>query len=272
MTTTQSRQVRGMIRAACWVLFMAATVAQAAVEGAIFKTGDEQRPIEGSIRWRAASKEYAVTTKDNSVMLSIPLDEVGGMRIKRPANLDGLINQVRQGQFSPAIPGLEAIVEEYTMLQYDMDAGAALARAYMGNKDPKKAAATCEKVLADKPEQTISRELVDAYWDALLDTEQYARLREQLSKAIETGNREVAAQAHNKRGDIDFKRGDPKTALMDGYLRTVTLFRDVKAVQPEALYKAYLCFDKLGQNSHKDKMRKRLMQEFASSPQAQQVR
>jgi hypothetical protein len=45
----------------------------------------------------------------------------------------------------------------------------------------------------------------------------------------------------------------------------VTLYKSVKAAQPEALYKAAQCFEKLGQSSRADSMRTELKRDFGSS-------
>jgi TolA-binding protein len=67
------------------------------------------------------------------------------------------------------------------------------------------------------------------------------------------------------------KQGNYKDALLDGYLRTVVLFGDIKPTQPEALYKAAQCFDQLGQGPYAERMRKKLLADFPQDPYAQRV-
>ncbi len=241
------------------------------VRGWIWKVGaSPSQAVKGQIRWRAASKEYVITTDRISVTLR--LSEVGGMKIEKPAGMDAAIQKVNSGQYAAAIPTLEKVVENYVMLQHDVVAGAALARAYVETKNTKKAMSLCEKIKSDKPASMISRGLESAYWDALLAENASAKLRNALEKAIQSGARDVAAEAQLKRGDLDMKKDDPKSALIDGFLRTIVLYQDVKEVQPEALFKAYKCFDKLGQNAAKDNMRKVLLAEYPQSKYARELR
>ena len=77
-------------------------------------------------------------------------------------------------------------------------------------------------------------------------------------------------------GDIALKDGKEsgdacKKALTDGYLRVVFLYKDAEVadkLQPEALYKAARCFDKLSQSGRADFMRTELKRSYASSPWA----
>ena len=71
------------------------------------------------------------------------------------------------------------------------------------------------------------------------------------------------------RGDLILAGGNTKEiiekALRDGYLRVVTLYRNERAAQPEALFKAAKCFEDLGQTQRADHFRSRLKDEFGSS-------
>jgi len=245
--------------------------AMAEVDGWIWKQGaGPSQAIKGKIRWRGASKEYVIRT--DQIQVNVRLNEVGGMRIAKPAGLDAALQKVASGSYAAPIPVLERIVADYTMLQHDIAAGAALARAYLGTNKSKDAMRLCEKIKENKPPEMITRALESAYWEALLQEDAAAKLRIALDEAIKTGPRDVAAEAQLKRGDLDLKKDDPKGALIDGYLRTIVLYQDVKEVQAEALFKAYQCFDKLGQNSAKDNMRKRLLADFPQSKFARDLR
>ena len=78
------------------------------------------------------------------------------------------------------------------------------------------------------------------------------------------------------RGDMLWKDGNEsadaaRKALTDGYLRVVLLYKDdavAARLQPEALYKAARCFEKLGQSSRMETMRSELKRTYASSPWA----
>ena len=94
---------------------------------------------------------------------------------------------------------------------------------------------------------------------------QTGKLEMMLTKTIETGSRNAAAVAQVKRADIARQNGNNIDALVNGYLRTVILYREVKEVQPEALYKAMLAFKEMGHNSRAQKMKKKLLAEYPQS-------
>ena len=93
-----------------------------------------------------------------------------------------------------------------------------------------------------------------------------------LLEAVEKGSRQVAAEAQIMRGDIDFKKGNYRDALVDGYLRTAVMFQRVKWVRAEALYKAMQAHEKLGEHSHAEKWRKKLLAEFPNSIYSKRLR
>jgi tetratricopeptide (TPR) repeat protein len=130
----------------------------------------------------------------------------------------------------------------------------------------------CGTVIENNPGAAVVNELAVVYWEALLQTEQYATLDRVLGEAVERGDRALAAAAQVKRGDISRKRGEFEDALVDGYLRTIVFFRQIKQVQPEALYKAAKCFEELGQHSHAEKMRKKLLADFPKDPYTEKIR
>jgi TolA-binding protein len=75
------------------------------------------------------------------------------------------------------------------------------------------------------------------------------------------------------RGDLGLATGDTadnaKKALRDGYLRVITLYKTEAEAQPEALFKAAKCFEKVGQSGRADQMRSELKKNFAGSEWAQ---
>jgi hypothetical protein len=228
------------------------------------------RALKGTVRWVAASKEYVIAT--TVATMTIPLAQVDSVVIDKPAELDAAVRQVQAGQAAAAVPALERLVESYAMMQWDQEAAAWLARGLVKLNQPGKAADTCRKVIAMNPDAGISGTLSMLYWDALLACNRETELRSVLNQAVVRGSREVAAVAQIKRGDMDKKAGRPKMALVDGYLRTVLLFQDIKSVQPEALYKAMKCFDEMGQNGSAEQMRKRLLEGFSTSAWAEKVK
>ena len=242
-------------------LFGQPTRSVAQVEGAIIKKGTGQQ-VAGTIKWKRVTKEFEVTASGVSVV--IPSSQVERLMVRKgPASLDPAVKTVQRGEYTGrAVQELEKIVAQYEMLEYDLVAGRWLAFAYVNSGKAKQAVDVCEKLMADRAQSSLPGELVRVYWDALLQNGQDAKLRMQLRSFVEQGSRYVAAVAQLKRGDLDRKNGNYREALIGGYLRTVILFQDFKEVQPEALYYAVKCFEQLGQSSHAEKMRKKLLADY----------
>lgn len=244
--------------------------AQAAVPGVLIKAQTGQR-IVGMVKWQPSAKMYVIQPKDSPIQLKFPPEQVESVEVSKPDTLEGAISAVKKGQYGQAIPVLQGIMREYEMLQWDVPAARYLAYAYLKTGDAGKAVTMCERVLRVNSRAAVDRGFARMYWDALLTSEQYARLRKALTTAIESGPRDLAASAQLMRGDIDQQQGNLKEALVDGYLRTIVFFTSVEAVQPEALFKAARCFEQLGQHGHAEKMRKRLLAQFPDNNYAKQL-
>ena len=244
-----------------------AGAARAQVEGVI--TTPEGRKIEGSIKWKAREKVYAITQKGKNVELEMAPSTIGDIQIARPKELDAAMASVQQGNASLAVPVLEKIANDYLMLQWDAVATRLLADAHVKAGDADKAVKVCEKVIAGNPEAAYLGEMAPAYWQALLKLDRASKVEDLLAKAIKSGDRGASAAALTMRGDVILAAGDTnetaKKALRDGYLRVVTLYKSERAALPEALYKAAKCFEKLGQSARADQMRSALKSEFAAS-------
>ena len=129
-----------------------------------------------------------------------------------------------------------------------------------------------EAVIASKPEAGTTSDLAPVYWEAMLATGRTGRLAPALEEAIKSAPRPVAARAHTLRGDLLKSENRPRDALKDGYLRTITLFRDVRDAQPEALFKAAVAFEALQQVQYAESMRQRLLSGYADSDYAKRLR
>ena len=223
--------------------------------------------MEGQIRWKPAQKVYAITA--NNIELSLEPGKVERLDIPRPKELDSAFNSLQQGAAAAAIPLLEKVATDYLMLHWDMVATRHLADAYIKNNEPDKAIRVCEKVIGPNPEAAYLGEMAPAYWQALLKAGRATKAEELASKAIKSGDREASALALTLRGDLIAASGETaettKKALRDGYLRVVTLYKNVKVAQPEALYKAAKCFEKIGQTARAEQMRSTLKGEFGAS-------
>ena len=240
-----------------------------AVTGTITtESGDVQK---GVIRWSVRDKAYAVT-KGNTEVQVRPAD-VAEIEIDKPAGYDAAVAKVQSGQGAAAIPVLQKIVKEYQRLQWDKTAGRYLAEAYIAAGKPDDGLRACEAIISSDASAAYKGDLAPAYWRALLELGRKAKLESTLEKALKSGDRFSAGAAYILRGDQALKEGGEsndaaKKALTDGYLRTVFMYADAEIadrLQPEALYKAARCFERLGQSGRADTLRAQLKQSYGSS-------
>jgi TolA-binding protein len=252
-------------RVALALALIGAGAASAQITGTIINKDDKL--ITGSIRWKNAQKAYAVTK--GNIDVEIPLASVKEVQVPRPKEYDTALNLIQQGTPSGAIPLLEKIANDYLMLRWDEVATRLLGEAFLKAGEPDKALRVCEKIVSADPDKGFLGEMAPVYWQALLKLDRPSKVEDLVTKAIKTGNREASAYALLMRGDLFLATGDTneiaKKALRDGYLRVVTLYRDVKAAQPEALYKTAKCFEKLGQTGRADQMRTALKSEYGAT-------
>jgi TolA-binding protein len=251
------------------MLLALAMPADAGVKGALYKRG-AVTPITGEITWYSASQQYNVN--NGSLSLRVDANQVARIDVPRPPELDSAIKMVQARQYAMAKGPLETVAKDYEMLEWDLVAARYLAECYLNMNMARQAITMVDKISRVNPKATQSGELQRLYWDALEKDGQTAKLNSVLGQAIKSGSREVAAVAQIRRADSDRLAGNTKKALVDGYLRTALLFRDVKSVQPEALWKAAESFQQIGQTTYAEKMRKRLIEQFPQSPEAQKAR
>jgi len=252
-------------------MLLATGAVMAADIGGTVVTTDGQKIECSSIKWKSRDKAYAVTkTGAVKIELLMTQDSIDRLEIPKPQELSAVEASLKSGgNAASAIPVLTKIITDYYMLNWDKLATRLLADAYLKNNDAANAITVCEKIIASNPEAAYSGDIAPAYWSALLMGDRVSKLGDLITKAVKSGDRSTSAFALIVRGDMILKESDTnenaKKALRDGYLRVVTLYSGIKAAQPEALYKAAKCFDKLGQSSRADQMRTTLKGEYGSS-------
>jgi tetratricopeptide (TPR) repeat protein len=259
--------------AAAAVLLAGAGLAlRADVPGRITTT--DGRQLQGDVRWQPVQKQYVLTIKQGNlpVVLNLSPAQVADVRVAPPPGWNELLTTIRDGRAAQAVPQLEKVVKDYAMLQYDVVAGQVLAQVHLRENRAADALRVAEAVIASKPEAGTTSDLAPVYWEAMLATGRTGRLAPALEEAIKSAPRPVAARAHTLRGDLLKSEGRPRDALKDGYLRTITLFRDVRDAQPEALFKAAVAFEELQQVQYAESMRQRLLSGFADSDYAKRLR
>ncbi|MFM7504971.1 MAG: tetratricopeptide repeat protein [Rubrivivax sp.] len=241
----------------------------AQIPGELIKKGTGQR-VTGNLSWRSGTKSYDVS--GGGIQTTVPLDQVDSVRVAPPAGMEAAIKAVQQGASSGApVATLEKVVDTYLMLDHDLTAMRWLGEAYLRSGNAKEAVRRFDLVMANRTTADLPAPTVRVYWNVLLAADRSSELRLQLGKAVEEGNRGVVAVAQVLRGDLDMKKQDFRSALVDGYLRTVVLFADVREVQPEALFKAAKCFEELRESQNAEKMRKKLLSEFPDSTYSKQI-
>jgi len=257
------------MKAMCVLLALLVTSsAMADIKAMIIKRSGQK--VVGKVRWKGSSKVYIVTT--SAGQFQIPLSDVSNVRAAKPSTLDSAIRKINTGAASAAIPALKQIAADYEMIEWDVVATRYLAEAYLKNNMYADATRVAEKILNASGNQRASSELMEIYCEALMKDKKFSKLKSMLTRMIETGSRSAAAVAQVKRGDIDRKNGNVQDALINGYLRTIVLYRDVKSIQPEAIYKAMLAFKEMGHHSRAQKMRKKLLAEYPQSKYSSQAR
>ena len=170
---------------------------------------------------------------------------------------------VTSKQFDAAVPILEGLITKYKMLVWDNRARELLAEAYLAKNDPKKAAAAMDDLFANITKAEAPPEVHRLYWRTLLAAGRTQALKKELDDVIATGTRDMAAVAQIMRGNMNREAGQKEAAMLD-YLRTVILFEQIKAVQPEALYRAAEMLDEM-RDPRAEGMKKKLVTEYRDS-------
>lgn len=267
------RASRARLASLAAVVALLAGSAAAQVAGRITTT--EDKAIQGTIRWKAVAKCYVVSTSRPGsaqiIDIEIAPDKVARVDVPPPKELQQAIQLVQSGKPAGATAVLEKIATEYAMLQWDEPATRWLAEAHLLNNDANAAVKACERVIANRQEAAYLGEMAVTYWQALRKSGKTAKLNDYIEEAIKSGGREAAANALILRGDVLMDQRLPREALKDGYLRVIVLYESLRAVQPEALFKAAKAFEALQQIPNAEKMRTMLRTQYGSSEYARQI-
>ena len=228
-----------------------------AIQGSVVT---ETETVSGDIKWVGREKKYVI--EKGKITKEFALADVTSLDIPVPQGYEKAVQMVEGGQGSSAIAVLTKIVADYRMLQWDKPAGRYLALAYLAADNAKKAYDVCEPIIAEDKSAAYSGDLASAYWQALLKLGKTDQLEKLLNKAAKSGSRQASAAALVMRGDIivassNDKPDALKDALRDGYLRVVLMYQDAECVRErgEAMNKAAVCFDKLGQAARAENLR-----------------
>jgi tetratricopeptide (TPR) repeat protein len=249
-------------------LVITTAVSHGQVSGAIKKT--DGAVLQGKIKWLPASKKY--TINNGTTTIEVQPNQVMDVRVKTPAGLSAAVKQMNAGSYAAAIPSLTKIMQQYSMLQWDVVAASYLAKAYVDTNNAKKAMSVCKTIVDINPKAAYSGDMAPYYWEALLAEGRDATLKKYLNQAIAKGNRDAQAAALLMRGNMFSKKNEFKDALVDGYLRVVVLYKKQPTVRAEAMYKSIDCFTQLGQSSFAEQMRQKLISEYPKNEFAKKAK
>lgn len=256
-----------MGRLAVLAILAAGAAISAAAQDSILLTNG-RRLAARSIQWREGEKAYRVETPEGAIS-TIPKAQVQKVDVRKPADWDKAAGMMAAKQYAAAVPLLDGIATSYRMLGWDGEARRLLANAYLGLKEPKKAADALESYMEQMPKAEIPMELTQTYWNVLLQAGRGASLKKDLDDVIASGPRPMVAAAMMMRGNMSREGGQKEPALLD-YLRVVILFDNIRELQPEALFKAAEILDEL-RDPRADELRKKLVQEYKDSEYAAKV-
>lgn len=209
------------------------------------------------LMWKPASKVYVV--KQGNMTREVSPDAIQAMVVAPPAGWDDIMKRVRSSNPITAIEPLKKVMQNYVMLEYDAKAGAVAAQIYLKQGKAQEALNICEKVVQNNKRAAYASEMAPYYWQGLIATGKTTSLPAMLNRAIASGNRSISAAALIARGDLLRSEDKNMDALKDGYLRVVFLYSSEKDKHPEAIYKAFETFNKLGQTTYAERMRSMLL-------------
>jgi TolA-binding protein len=155
------------------------------------------------------------------------------------------------------------------MLVWDNTAREWLARLYV-DKQPAKAVAMVEEIVAAGGGRVISAPLRLKYWEALQSSGQQEKVAKDMDDAIATGPRDLVPQAQVMRGNLRRAAGKKDAALED-YLRTILFFESAGPARAEALFKAAELLDELADPQRAAALRQMLIQQYPDSDLARKA-
>jgi tetratricopeptide (TPR) repeat protein len=202
----------------------------------------------------------------------IPFDQVKYVKVPEPPNL----NQALQAAATDStqdnlITFLESVVKEYERQQWDSVAGPALIKVYVNKGQPEKARQIYENLARLYGEENLNASVRMQYWDALIALRQGAKVKEDIKKIL-AGNYDpnVQAGAVLKLGDVLAAEGKYEDALLQGYLKTILMYKGAGKLHPEAYVGAYKMLYNM-KDPRAEHMRKQLLSKYPRSREAQKL-
>lgn len=232
---------------------------------------DGTRVEASSVSFKRQRKTYTVVDPETGAAKPFPAKRVADVRAKRPALFTQAIKLVKEKKFSEAIPILNQVVEKYAGLRWDVYAGKMLMEIHSAQGQAAEVIIVYDSVTRYSRPEWVAQEMTRWYLDALIKTGQTAKIKRRIADMLKSDHRPTLAMARLLNGDLLASEGKLKDALIDGYLRTIILYRGVANVQPEALSKAMKALENLG-DSRADRMRQMLLDKYPDSEYARKIK
>jgi len=248
---------------------LAAACLAACLVGGMSASGQEEkwgyRTKEADWNWvdkleyRASADQYHFTKGTFGGELARA--SVVDLSVPRPADFDKYAAQIKDTADPSAIAAMEEIVRRYSMLKWDVEGLKLLVPIYLKKREFDKVYSSGDNIR--KTGASLPPELLSAYWESLNAKNMPEKLKQEIKDAIESGPRQSAAVAYVARGDLLQKDRKKQEAVVQ-YLRTIICFGDVRAIQPEALFKLTKLLKELN-DPRAEKMKRKLLDEYPDS-------
>ncbi|MBT3296910.1 MAG: hypothetical protein HN919_01410 [Verrucomicrobia bacterium] len=214
----------------------------------ILKRRGHEPELVDSVTYKKFGRVYSV--RDGGATYTVGERSVEYCKPPQPGTLRGDAN----------IAQLEEIVATYHMRWWDIEAFKTLMPLYLETKAYKKAIRIYDG-MDRRLGPAIPAAIQNLYWQALDGDGQHKTLSDAIQGTIANGSRESSAWAYLMRGDLLHTDGKREEALIQGYLKTVVLFADIKSCRKRALEKATSTMHELG-DSRFDIFKRILVEEF----------
>ncbi|OGV53904.1 MAG: hypothetical protein A2X49_15605 [Lentisphaerae bacterium GWF2_52_8] len=216
-----------------------------------------------------ADANGSISYKDGAVKLTVKKNAYNYAWVPKPAEINAIEKLLKGNKFKEAADAVPKINPQYKFLGWELTITYldAAAQAGLGNK-----AAAIKKLEDFKKYEIIVPEkqepqLMDIYkllTSLYIEAGNFNSAEEIFALMGKAKDESVAAVAFNGRGDILYKQGKKKEAVLM-YLQTALLFPETNTERPEALFKAASILKTDLKDSRGEKFAEMLKKDYPSS-------
>jgi len=218
------------------------------------------------VEYRESTKRYVLIDRSAGLQAERSARDVVDVRSPRPAAYTQAVKlAAKPATRAQAIPLLEEVVDKYLALRWDVAAGEALAAIYNEKGRHKDAARMCQRIIRAAKPQWVSVGLRKQFLDSLVKDGNYPAAESKVREMLRIKHPPTQALAYLVRGDVLAAQNKLEEAMMNGYLRAIVLYPDVRSVRPEALAKGAKALERL-RDPRAATMRQLLLDQYPSSP------